>query len=62
MESPSGDSGGNGFDLKYRLGADNLHALWDNVIYEYRKTIYRPFSDETWEFIGDIAAELLEQN
>ena len=61
QETLSGDSGGNGFVLKYRLGADNLHALWDNVIYSYRKTIYRPFSEETWNFIGGIAAELLSE-
>ena len=43
QEKPKGDSGGNGFTLKYHLGAKNLHSLWDSVIYTYRKTMYRPF-------------------
>jgi len=41
----SGDRGGNDFILKNRYSTKNLHALWDNVIYQYRKTIYRPFTE-----------------
>ena len=59
QENPKGDAGGNGFDLKYHLGANNLHSLWDSVIYTYRKSIQRPFSQSTWDFVGNIAWELL---
>ena len=55
---PEGDAGGNDFDLKYRLSADNLHALWDNVIYTYRKTIYRPFTNDSWAEFGEISSAL----
>ena len=54
-DNTDGDKGGNEFDLKYRLSADNLHALWDNVIYSYRKTIYRPFTRESWDEFGEIS-------
>lgn len=46
---PRGDAGGNGFELKYRLGAKNLHSVWDSVMYTYRMTMYRPFSKDTWD-------------
>jgi hypothetical protein len=33
-EYPDGDAGGNDFPLKYHYDVDELHALWDTVIYE----------------------------
>ena len=35
---PKGDSGGNGFKLQRKHSIDNLHSLWDSVVYEFRKT------------------------
>lgn len=32
-EFPKGDAGGNDFPLKYHYDVDELHALWDVVIY-----------------------------
>jgi len=61
QENPKGDKGGNGFELKYHLGAKNMHSLWDSVLYTYRKTMHRPFSQDTWDFVGNIAWELLSQ-
>jgi hypothetical protein len=37
-----------------------LHALWDNVLYTYRQTIYRPFTYEGWQEIGEISKDLLK--
>lgn len=31
---PTGDAGGNAFPLTYHYDVDELHALWDTVIYE----------------------------
>jgi hypothetical protein len=43
-EYPSGDKGGNDFPLKYHYTANELHAVWDTVVYKYYKTIQRPFT------------------
>ena len=32
-EFPEGDKGGNSIKLKYRYGANNLHSVWDKVLY-----------------------------
>ena len=32
---PAGDKGGNGFPVPNHYSADNLHSVWDSVIYEY---------------------------
>ena len=32
-EFPEGDKGANSFPLPYHYGVDELHALWDEVIY-----------------------------
>ena len=46
---PTGDKGGNAFDLTYRYGVDNLHSLWDKVQYEERSNIARPIEPAVWE-------------
>jgi hypothetical protein len=33
-EYPTGDAGGNAFPMKNHYDVDELHALWDTVIYE----------------------------
>lgn len=47
-DGPSGDKGGNTFMLKYHYSANELHAVWDNVIYQYHKSIKRPFTADTF--------------
>ena len=34
---PSGDAGGNAFAIPNHYDADNLHSVWDAVIYEFHK-------------------------
>jgi len=46
---PTGDVGGNAFPLKYHYTVDELHALWDKVLYTQRNNIARPFTNETYE-------------
>lgn len=38
-EYPEGDRGGNEVPIPYHYRADNLHALWDAVIYKFHKSI-----------------------
>ena len=40
FDFPNGDYGGNEFPLEYKDTVDNLHALWDSVMYEYHDTVY----------------------
>ena len=43
-EFPKGDKGGNFFKIQNRYSADNLHSVWDQVIYNFRKSYKRPLS------------------
>ena len=38
-EFPHGDKGGNDFALKYHYKVNNLHSLWDAVMYAYHDSI-----------------------
>lgn len=48
-EFVDGDTGANDFPLKYHYDVDELHALWDKVLYEEHNNIARPFTNETWD-------------
>ena len=46
---PEGDKGGNTFPLPNHYSIDELHALWDMVLYTQHTNIARPFTEETWD-------------
>ena len=48
-EYPDGDKGANSFPLKYHYNVDELHALWDMVIYSQHTSIPRPFTTTSWD-------------
>ena len=48
-EFPDGDSGANKFPLPYHYEVDELHALWDKVLYEEHTNMVRPFTNDTWD-------------
>ena len=48
-EFPDGDKGGNLFPLKYHYDVDELHALWDKILYTGYHNIARPFTTTTWD-------------
>lgn len=48
-EFPEGDKGANLFPLKYHYDVDELHALWDKVLYTQHTNIARPISDTDWD-------------
>ena len=45
---PDGDAGGNAFVLPYHYGADELHAVFDSLMYSERNNIARPINDTYW--------------
>jgi hypothetical protein len=49
---PTGDAGGNAFPLTYHYDVDELHALWDTVIYENHNSYKLPFTSDTWVSFG----------
>ncbi len=51
-EFPTGDAGGNAFPLTYHYDVDELHALWDTVIYENHNSYKLPFTADTWVSFG----------
>merc|ERR1712051_352035 len=48
-EFSDGDKGANAFPLKNHYGVDELHALWDRILYDGKDNIDRPFTDDTWD-------------
>lgn len=60
-ELPKGDKGGNSFPLKYHYSSNELHAVWDNVIYAYHKNPKRPFTENSWLDFGALADDLVGQ-
>ena len=47
-EFPDGDKGANLFELPYHYNADELHAVFDLLMYSERKNIARPINDTYW--------------
>ena len=60
-QHPDGDKGGNDFPLKNHYSANELHAVWDNVIYQYHTNPKRPFTAATWNDQGVMAKELVSE-
>jgi len=46
---PEGDKGANAFPLKNHYNENELHALWDMVLYTQHTNIARPFTAESWD-------------
>jgi len=45
---PTGDKGANSVTLPYHYGADELHAVWDILMYTEHKSVARPINDTYW--------------
>ena len=50
---PNGDRGGNSYPLTKTDDIDELHALWDSVLYEFDQDLSLPLSDSDWEWLGE---------
>lgn len=60
-EYTKGDRGGNDFPLPKKDGADELHAVWDSVIYEWTGYEKLPLSDADWESTSNVAQSLIDK-
>lgn len=47
-EFPTGDQGGNSIKLKNHYASDNLHSVFDHLMYTEHISIERPITDEFW--------------
>jgi len=45
---PDGDKGANAVETKYHYGADELHAVWDILMYSQHVSITRPINETYW--------------
>ena len=59
-EFPKGDKGANGFPLKNHYEVDELHALWDKVLYDQHNNIARPFTSSTWDDFEPQVADVMK--
>ena len=55
---PKGDRGGNSFPIVPKDELNELHAIWDSIIYEYPGYPVLPFSDSDWESLGKNASRM----
>ena len=55
---PSGDRGGNYFAVQEIDQVDNLHLVWDSILYSQKGRPTLPLSNEDWIELGFLAKEL----
>lgn len=58
---PAGDRGGNSYPLKQKDGepkVNELHALWDSVVYKFGEDYTLPLSKSNWDVLGGISSRL----
>lgn len=58
---PSGDRGGNDEHMPTKDEVNELHALWDSVIYDFGGRPKLPFEDELWDSYTKIAGDTYEK-
>ncbi|CDW80239.1 single strand-specific [Stylonychia lemnae] len=58
---PNGDRGGNMFEVPYHYGSNDLHGVWDSVLYEFYESIKLPLADDSWKHLGDISQQLIQR-
>lgn len=67
---PNGDRGGNSFPLPNHYSVNNLHALWDSVIYKFHTTLKlvsiinslynsQPFDNASWAKIEETCEDMV---
>ena len=56
--NPKGDRGGNKQKVQKKLRINNLHFVWDSVIYKYTESNNLPLSNTDWEWYTREAEDL----
>jgi len=46
---PDGDRGGNSIPIAEKNGIDELHAVWDSILYKYDSSYTLPFDESSWD-------------
>ncbi|TNV78122.1 hypothetical protein FGO68_gene14425 [Halteria grandinella] len=59
---PEGDKGGNMFPLPNHYESDDLHAVWDSVLYNYHGRYVLPFTDASYLQLAQDADDLLAKH
>ena len=59
---PKGDRGGNSFPIHPKDDINELHAVWDSIIYEFPGYPTLPFSDQDWESHGRNATRMVDDH
>ena len=58
---PKGDRGGNDFPLPQAHTTDELHQVWDSILFEYEGYLDLPFSTSDWSDLSTTAAGLMKK-
>ena len=58
QDRPEGDRGGNSFKLEKHGEIDELHALWDSGLEQYKTDYDLPLSDFHWNKLGDFSTSI----
>jgi len=61
-ENPTGDEGANNFALPNHYSSDNLHSVWDKMIYSQHTSFKRPMDDDQWTSFVNETAHLVVRN
>ena len=64
-DRPNGDAGGNFYGLERReplTEINNMHSVWDSVIYSQGQDFPQPLEDDVWEYLGGQAIDLRTEN
>uniref|UniRef100_A0A7S3IN08 Uncharacterized protein n=1 Tax=Strombidium inclinatum TaxID=197538 RepID=A0A7S3IN08_9SPIT len=59
---PTGDMGGNLFNITEKDGINELHALWDSLIYEWDDDFEQPLNETAWDTMTNISATLRDEH
>ena len=54
--------GGNLYMLGEYEGINELHAVWDSVVYNYTEDAKQPLDEDSWQFLGQEALNIRTEN
>jgi len=59
---PKGDAGGNFFTVPSKDIANNLHSVWDSMVYEHPETPSLSYSSSGWNSLGNTVSSMVAKN
>lgn len=61
-EYPAGDRGGNSFPLPGHYSCNELHCVWDRVVYEFKDNDKTPFTADSYAAFTNVVKALKDRN